>query len=1005
MNPLLIKLLAVGLTVSQVFTRPPEQIQTKFDPAADQAKVAAIIHDGCAFAAKETKADGNFKQLIELALATAEMVKKTPKPDPGTKPSANGPTPAPGSTTVTTEKMSTGSLLADLDFDSLRAIFNQLCFDEKVENSPLKLDEVIAFYNAAMADLPDFHKLKGLKLAETSTVLDRKGKRYTDIYAKANRRTYIPIAEIPQHVKQAFLAAEDQRFAQHIGVDLHGIMRAFQSSLQAAGRPQGGSTITQQVIKNLLAGDDLTFERKMREMVLAVQVEGTYGGQKFMAKDEILELYLNQIYLGCASWGIETAAQSYFGKSARELKPFEAAFLAGLTQGPNYHSPEKYPERALKRYTYVIGRMKEDGFISEADATAYLAKAEKDPKEFVRKEMGVIRCEQPKSFYIVDEIQHDVRKKIEEYNQKNGKALALDAGSFTIRSTVHPELQKAAETALQDGLAEYERQSGRSTFQGPVGSIKADIEKYDSDWQHQIATARIKMHDVQWPLAVYLGTKLQTSKGEVYTVKQPIVGLADGRTARLTGLPANAKLEVYDLIFVNVQGEGRNLVATVRNPPLVQGAIVVLEAKTGRVLALSGGFSFGASELNRVTETFRQPGSTLKPFVYLSALNLNYQPNTQIPNTSITLPPLERGAKAWTPKNYDGAGGGLVTIRRAIERSLNLPTVRLMATMTPSPNGGDDPTRALDYIRQITHEIGIYQNPARLYPFVLGAQPVRLLDMAVAYATIANIAAPIAGNCPMCLKPVPQFVQSIEQNGQMIYDRPLESAEFTSRQSVASLDRVSIYQMRRILEGTVARGTAVSLKEFAGKIAGKTGTSNNENDAWFMGFTNDLVVGVWVGYDNNNIRPNLGSKFTGASVALPIASKVFRKSFEVYRPAEELAPMPADVAQLAVEKTIDLGTGEFGGTFKEVFRKSRSGGPMIAQRALLRGGDEARGYDDSDEDDDERNNDFLSEGEDIGPDRQIAPRPRYVPGAQDPSDLWGDRRVDRDYYRPPFFRN
>lgn len=1001
MNPLIIKLLAVGLTVSQIFTRPPEQIQTKFDPTADKDKVAAIIHDGCGYVAKEIKADGDFKQVIELAIATAEMVKNAPKPDPGTKPNASGPTPAPGTTTAPSDKMSTGSLLADLDFGALRTMFNQLCFGEKVENSPLKLEEVINYYNAAMTDLPDFKKLKGLRLAETSTVLDLKGKRYTDIYAKAGRRYFVPINEIPEHVKQAFLAAEDQHFMQHIGVDMHGIMRAFQSSLQGVGRPQGGSTITQQVIKNLLAGDDLTFERKMREMILAVQVEGTYSGQKFMSKNEILELYLNYIYLGRASWGVEMAAQSYFGKSIRQVSAPEAALLAGLTQGPNYHTPDRYPERAKKRYEYVIGRMKEEKFIGEEDATKYLALANVDPKDFPAK-MGLVRFDQPTSFYIVDEIQHDVRKKIEAFNQKNGKALSLDAGSFVIRSTINPDLQVAAERALQDGLADYEAKSGRSKFQGPVGSIKAEIQKYDSDWQHQLASARVKMHDVQWPLAVYLGTKLQTSKGEVYNVKDPIVGLADGRTASLKGLPAGAKLEVYDLLFVNVNGK----VATVRNPPLVQGAIVVMEAKTGRVLALSGGFSFGASQLNRATETFRQPGSTLKPFVYLSALNLNYQPNTLIPNTAITLSPIERGAPAWTPKNYDGGGGGLVTIRRAIERSLNLPTVRLMATMTPSEAGGDDPTRALDYIRQITHEIGIYQNPARLYPFVLGAQPVRLIDMAAAYATIANIAAPISANCPQCLRPVPQFVESIEQNGQMVYQRPRESAEQTMRERVGSVDRVSFYQMRRILEGTVARGTAVALKEFTGKLAGKTGTSNNENDAWFMGFTNDLVVGVWVGYDSRNIRANLGAKFTGASVALPIAEKVFRKSFEVYRPPEPLSPMPPDVAQLAVEKSIDLGTGNFGGNFVEVFRKSQNGGPINAMTALLRGSDSQRGYsNDPGEEDDPREYDNLSDGEDLAPDRQLPPRTPYQRPAQDPSDLWGDRRVDRDYYRPPFFRN
>lgn len=911
------QLLAVALTISQVFTKPPEQFIERFDPVADQEKVVATFRDGCTFLVNEFGVNQpgtqpiNLDEVVMLITMTGTSMKEEAAKIPAGQP-----------------KDAMLKLAERIDFDALGAAYREFCKGEKPEqNSALNLEEVIKIFNETMKDLPDHTKLKGLQLPGASTILDRDGNRFTEIYSDNGRRRFVPITQLPPYLKYAFVAAEDQNFFKHKGVDIRGIIRAMMANFQG-GRPQGGSTITQQVVKNLLVGDSITPERKMREIVLAARLE------TLLSKDEILELYMNYVFMGRASWGVEMAARSYFGISARDLSIPQAAFIAGLTRGPNAYNPDRVPKLAKERLQYVIGRMKEDGYLKDEDI-------DEESKKFIASAdpLPIIAFETPRqraAYYFMDEIQRDAKAKT------NIESLTI--GSYTVRSTLHPELQKAAELALANGLTKYEAMSGRAVFTGPSGNIEAQMDKTGATWQEVMATARGDLYDIRWPAAVYLGNTLQTKDGKVFKTKDHKIGLADGRVITLKA-SANAikKLKVYDLIYVTVKEDAKNPVGTLMVPPQVQGAVIVMEAKTGRVLAMSGGFSYAASQLNRVTRSARQPGSTLKPFIYLSALNLGYQPNTLIPNSGFSLPPLERGAKYWSPKNYDGGGGGVVTIRTAIEKSLNLPTARIMATMAPSP------TQGLDYIRGITNELGIYPNPERVYPFVLGSQPARLIDMAVAYATIANVSAPVSPTCPMCMKPTPHFFDSIEQDGNIVYRRQ-RSGEASNPNNLAvsesglvevpSLDRVAIYQLRRILEGTLARGTATAMKDLAGVVAGKTGTSNNENDAWFMGFTNDLVVGVWVGYDSKNIRPSLGGGYTGGRVALPIAREIFDKSFEVYRAKEPLSPLPPDIQDRAVEYPIDVKSGEFNrGKFLEVFRLGGNNGPLNTQRRILRNGE------------------------------------------------------------------
>src|SRR5829696_4603258 len=327
MNAILIKLFATALTLSQVTTRP-DAVTTQFDALADRAEVTRILRDGCAHMRRAFDIeDLNLDELIATAMDDPQAVAGNTK------------------------------ILQGLDLRDLHGAYREFCKNETVQPSVVDLSEVIAYYNKAVLDLPDHTKLKGGRLPGATLVLDGKGQRFSEIYDPDNRRLVVPLAEVPEHVRRAFVAAEDKRFFQHKGLDERGVIRAFIGNLAKRGRPQGGSTISQQLAKNLLVGDDVTYDRKMREMIVASRIERT------LSKPEILELYLNTIYLGRASWGVEMAARSWFGKSAKALTLEEGVLLAGLTKGPNYYSPDRQPERAQERFAYVLSRLNEDGVI------------------------------------------------------------------------------------------------------------------------------------------------------------------------------------------------------------------------------------------------------------------------------------------------------------------------------------------------------------------------------------------------------------------------------------------------------------------------------------------------------------------------------------------------------------------------------------------------------------------------------------------------------------------
>jgi penicillin-binding protein 1A len=882
METILVKIAATALALSQV-TTTPQDVKIHFDRTHDQQQVAQLLRAGCAHMRKAFDIeDVNLDELITMALDDPQAIDEN-------------------------------KVFRGIDFAALQTTYRQFCTGDKVPVSAVDLGDVIEFYNKAARDLPDHSKFKGLKLPGASVVLDGKGQRFAEVFEENQRRIWVSLADIPEHVRKAFVAAEDKRFYQHNGIDERGLIRAFIGNLAQSGRPQGGSTLTQQIVKNLLVGENLTYERKIREMIVASRVEQS------LSKDEILELYLNAVFLGRGAWGIEMAARAYFGKPASALELEEGALLAGLTKGPNHLSPDRRPERARERLAYVMSRLREDGVLDiEPPGKELPPLPAMVPYERPRRDIG---------FHFVDQVAREAKSV--------AGVDAITANSYEVRSTINVRLQRAVEEALQEGLSRYERNAGRVQFRGAEANLSGAIERIEADqkagerrpaWQRALVNARLPLYDVHWTPAVVVerpgGRKDDGRKGEVWRV-----GLTDGRIVPLSidNAAAQKKLALYDVVLVRLtEGKGKAAVrAELRVRPTAQGSVVVLENKTGRILAMTGGFSYPLSQLNRATQAARQPGSAIKPLSYLAALGSGLQPNTLVMDEPVTLPPIgvrkAREQDYWTPKNYDGSSGGTLTLRRAIENSRNLATVRLL-------DGGieNKPEASLDRLCNLAVEAQIYRECLRHYPFVLGAQPVRPIDLAAFYASIANEG----------LRPEPHVVESILHDGQAIYRR-----EKSSSATIASVDRAAFYQLKSMLQGVLARGTARSMARLAPYVAGKTGTSDDENDAWFVGFTNDVTVAVWLGYDNaDGKRRTLGGGATGGGVAVPIFEPVIQAVWANTTTKTALAPPSAEAKPKLSCKSIDVASGEeqsAGKPFSECFRLDAKGKIIDTQYRLV----------------------------------------------------------------------
>ena len=501
METLLVKIFATALALSEV-TTAPDTVATRFDRFADQGTVAQLLRAGCSHMRKALDIENiNLEELIATAMDDPQALAGDSKAFRG------------------------------INFADLSTAYRQFCKNEQVASPAVDFGDVIDFYNKALTDLPDHNKLKGLKLPGASVVLDRKGERFAEVFEENQRRVWVALADIPEQVRNAFLAAEDKRFYEHHGIDERGIIRAFIDNLAHSGRPAGGSTITQQVVKNLLVGEDVTYERKIRELIVASRLEDT------LSKAEILELYLNSVYLGRDSWGIERAARDYFGKSARNLTLTEGAMLAGLLKGASYFNPDRHPDRAKERLDYVLGRMEEDGVITTEQK-------EVAPAAFP-KLIAFHRPHRDSGFQFIDFLGREA---------KTDGVASLTAESYTVHSTIDAQLQRDTEAALQEGLARYELSAGHVQFHGAEANLADVIQKLDQQagtppWQQALQAAHLPLYDVHWVPAVIV--QQGGGKNDEGVIR---VGLPDGRIVPLTSLTGDIrhKLSLYDVVYVKV---------------------------------------------------------------------------------------------------------------------------------------------------------------------------------------------------------------------------------------------------------------------------------------------------------------------------------------------------------------------------------------------------------------------------------------------------------------------
>ena len=683
-------------------------------------------------------------------------------------------------------------------------------------------------------DLPDYTQLQNYEPPVMTRVHAGDGSLIAE-YAR-ERRLYLPSAAIPPLVKSAFISAEDKNFYSHNGIDPEGIARAVVVLVQGSKRVQGASTITQQVAKNFLLGNERSFERKIREALLSFRIESAYS------KDRILELYLNEIYLGLGNYGVAAAALNYYGKAVQELTVSEAAYLAALPKGPNNYHPFRYRDAAIIRRNYVIDRMVADGHITPAVAE----KAKTEP-------LGVNpRVLSPNSYaagYFAEEVRREL---LDRYGEKK-----LYEGGLSVRATLDPKMQLWARKALVDGLVRFDEARG---FRGAMRSI--DVTQ---DWGPALADVPVLGDVSPWRLAVVLDVTdaqarigLQPAKergGEVN--RERVTGSLPADGVKWTRKPMRQALQTGDVIYVEPV-DGKPGQFRLRQIPDISGAIVAMDPYTGRVFAMVGGFSFDQSEFNRATQGLRQPGSSFKPFVYASALDNGYTPSSIVMDAPIEID-MGPGVGIWRPENYDGKSGGPHTLRYGVEHSKNLMTVRLARDV------------GLPLIAEYAKRFGVYDNMMPVPSMALGAGETTVLRMVTAYSMLANGGKRIQ---PTLIDRIQdRFGKTLYRHDQRLcqgceapkWSNQNEPKLVDNREQV--LDPLTAYQITTIMEGVVQRGTAQVIKQVGKHIAGKTGTTNEAKDVWFVGFSADLAVGVYMGYD----RPrSLGNSATAGQYAAPI---------------------------------------------------------------------------------------------------------------------------------------
>ena len=717
---------------------------------------------------------------------------------------------------------------------------------------------IIAVLWAFSNNLPDYKFLKNYKPAVSSKVYSGDGELVNDF--SSEKRIFVPYKAISEKVINSFLSAEDKNFFYHPGVDAKGVLRAVVNNISniiASRRLEGASTITQQVAKNFLLTNEVSLNRKIKEAILAFRIE------RALSKERILELYLNQIYLGEGTYGVASASLEYFDKPISELSYEEAAMLAALPKAPSRYNPYKNIKLAKFRRDLVLKNLLENGYINESDY-----------KEFTNNKISLKK--RKKTFtedtsYYVEDIRKDVVEKLgfdKVYKQ-----------GLNISTPINLDLQKIAIKSLREGLISYDKRRG---WRGPIINSK----RLDN-WNKDINLDKFRLEkSINWEIAIVIKidkffVDVETENKENGIIKYENISWVKKEFDQI--------LKVGDIIYVE-KLKGNTF--ALRQLPEVNGGIVVMDPFTGRVLALSGGFSFKKSEFNRATQALRQPGSAFKPFIYALALENGYTPSTLILDAPLVL---EQGSdlKMWKPENYGKKFYGPSTLRMGLEKSRNLMTVRIAQDL------------GLKKIVNFSKQLRIYEDPSELLSISLGSAETTLLKLTSAYSSFVN-----GGKLIM-----PIMIDRIQDSeGNTIFNNEKRKCINCDQISYLSENYPNIrdeflqifssetaYQMTSILEGTVQNGTGKNLKDLNLDIGGKTGTTNSNTDTWFIGFTSKLVIGAYVGFDNPK---SLGKYETGAKTALPIFKNFVKNAVK----KEEARPFK--VADNIIMKVIDPITGK-----------------------------------------------------------------------------------------------
>ncbi len=789
----------------------------------------------------------------------------------------------------------------------------------------IALIAVWAYFAALGRDVPSIEKLKQYEPPITSRVHAGDGTLIAEFADQ--HRVFVPYESIPEHVIQAFVAAEDKNFFTHDGLDYTGMARAgvntAKNKITGDGGLQGGSTITQQVAKNMLLTRDQNIERKAKEAIVAQRME------KEFTKGEILELYLNEIYLGGQSYGVASAALNYFNKSLSELDLSESAILAALAQLPSAVNPYTNPDRLIIRRNYVLGRMVEDGYITRDEAD--VAKAM--PLTTTKRLRGP---EYAATTYFVQELRQDL---IKTYGEDT-----LEQGGLSIRSTIDTRLQLAAQSALQNGLIAYDRRHG---WRGPVSTLPVDDAAVE-------ALKAIKLPGGYGSWEAALVTKVSANSAELLltdgaTIKLPADEVKWAQT--FTPDKGKAGLQAGQVILAEFQREAQtdseskspgeeaevdpdgNPIAeppsapvmkpignaTLRQVPEVDGALVAIDPHTGRILAMQGGYSFFKSSFNRVTQAKRQPGSSFKPFVYAAALEKGYTPATRMLDAPFVSYDVST-KKYWAPKNYTaGQSSGMVTLRVALEKSLNQVTARVAQDI------------GMESVSALSERVGIYDKLPPYAAMSLGAGDTELMNLVRGYATFVNGGKKVT---PTMLDRVQdRYGNTLYRNDRRVCDgcqasdwngeEPPELPD--TREQV--LDPIVAYQVTHMMEGVVERGTGRRALRVGKPLAGKTGTTDDYRDAIFVGFSPDLVVGVRIGFDDNR---SLGEGEAGGSLAAPIFTEFMEKALEKEPPTPFRIPPGVRLVKIDA-RTGAVAGGSGPGVIDEAFRPGTEPGLNVFQ--------------------------------------------------------------------------